>query len=277
MEPDMSVLQRNNVKIMGDGPATLIFAHGFGCDQHMWRFMAPHFAERFKVVLFDLVGSGNSDVSAWYPHKYASLKGYATDLLELVDEFAGSGPVIHIGHSVSCMIGVLAELQSPGRFAGHIMIGPSPHYLNDGDYVGGFTRADVDSLLETLESNYLGWSSTMAPTLMGASDRPELGEELASSLCRTNAEIAKQFARVTFLSDHRADVEKLQSKTLILQSSDDLVVPVQVGEYMHRVIPGSTLYMIDNVGHYPHMSAPEACITAMKLFLDADGSVEHGG
>lgn len=166
-EPDMSVQQRNNVNIMGDGPATLIFAHGFGCDQHMWRFMAPHFAERFKVVLFDLVGSGNSDVSAWYPHKYASLKGYATDLLELADEFAGTGPVVHIGHSVSCMIAVLAELQSPGRFDSHIMVGPSPHYLNDGDYLGGFTRADVDSLLETLESNYLGWASTMAPTLMG--------------------------------------------------------------------------------------------------------------
>ncbi|WP_439849765.1 alpha/beta fold hydrolase [Pseudomonas syringae] len=273
----MSVLQRNNVNIMGNGPATLIFAHGFGCDQHMWRFLAPHFAERFKVVLFDLVGSGNSEVSAWYPHKYASLKGYATDLLELVNEFAGSGPVIHVGHSVSCMIAVLAELQTPGRFDGHIMIGPSPHYLNDGDYVGGFTRADVDSLLETLESNYLGWSSTMAPTLMGASDRPELGEELASSLCRTNAEIAKQFARVTFLSDHRADVAKLKSKTLILQSSDDLVVPVQVGEYLHRVILGSTLHMIDNVGHYPHMSAPEECIAAMNLFLDAHESVEHAG
>ncbi|MGN2389829.1 alpha/beta fold hydrolase [Pseudomonas syringae] len=271
----MSVQQRNNVNIMGDGPATLIFAHGFGCDQHMWRFMAPHFAERFKVVLFDLVGSGNSDVSAWYPHKYASLKGYATDLLELADEFAGTGPVVHIGHSVSCMIAVLAELQSPSRFDSHIMFGPSPHYLNDGDYLGGFTRADVDSLLETLESNYLGWASTMAPTLMGAGDRPELSEELASSFCRTNAEIAKQFARVTFLSDHRADVARFNSRTLILQSSDDLVVPVQVGEYLHHVIADSALHMIDNVGHYPHMSAPQECITAMNLFLAPYESPDH--
>lgn len=132
----MSVQQRNNVNISGDGPITLIFAHGFGCDQNMWRFMAPHFAARFKVVLFDLVGNGNSDVSAWYPHKYSSLKGYATDLLEVVNEFAAEGPVVHVGHSVSCMIAVLAELQSPGRFDGHIMIGPSPHYLNEGDYMG---------------------------------------------------------------------------------------------------------------------------------------------
>ncbi|SHN22217.1 sigma-B regulation protein RsbQ [Pseudomonas asturiensis] len=272
----MSVQQRNNVKIMGDGPTTLIFAHGFGCDQNMWRFMAPHFAEHFRVVLFDLVGSGQSDASAYYPHKYASLKGYATDLLELADEFGGSGPIIHVGHSVSGMIAVLAELQSPGRFAGHVMIGPSPHYLNDGDYVGGFTRADVDSLLETLESNYLGWSSTMAPTLMGASDRPELGEELADSFCRTNADIAKQFARVTFLSDHRADVARFKARTLILQSSDDLVVPVQVGEYLHATITDSTLYMIDNVGHYPHMSAPQECINAMNQFLDSVGSSAHG-
>ncbi|WP_122864005.1 alpha/beta fold hydrolase [Pseudomonas viridiflava] len=272
----MSVQQRNNVKVMGEGPTTLIFAHGFGCDQNMWRFMSPHFAEHYRVVLFDLVGSGQSDTSAYYAHKYATLKGYATDLLELVDEFGGSGPIIHVGHSVSCMVAVLAELQSPGRFAGHVMIGPSPHYLNDGDYVGGFTRTDVDSLLETLESNYLGWSSTMAPTLMGASDRPELGEELANSFCRTNADIAKQFARVTFLSDHRADVALFNAKTLILQSSDDLVVPVQVGEYLHRVIADSTLHMIHNVGHYPHMSAPQACIDAMNLFLDSFGNATHG-
>ncbi|KOP55249.1 sigma factor sigB regulation protein rsbQ [Pseudomonas coronafaciens pv. porri] len=271
----MSVQQRNNVNVMGEGPATLIFAHGFGCNQHMWRFMAPHFAERFKVVLFDLVGSGQSDTSTWFPHKYASLKGYASDLLELVNEYAGAGPVIHVGHSVSCMIAVLAELESPGRFDGQVMVGPSPHYLNVGDYVGGFTRADVDSLLETLESNYLGWASTMAPTLMGTSNPPELSEELASSLCRTNAEIARQFARVTFLSDHRADVEKLKTRTLILQSSDDLVVPVQVGEYLHRVITDSTLHMIDNVGHYPHMSAPHECITAMNQFLAFYESAEH--
>jgi len=273
----MSVQQRNNVNVTGHGPVTLIFAHGFGCDQHMWRFMAPHFAERFRVVLFDLVGSGQSDTSAYYPHKYASLKGYASDLLELVDEFGGSGPVIHVGHSVSCMIAVLAELQSPGCFQGHVMVGPSPHYLNDGDYVGGFTRADVDSLLETLESNYLGWSSTMAPTLMGTSEQPELGVELTDSFHRTNAEIAKQFARVTFLSDHRADVEQFKARTLILQSSDDLVVPVQVGEYLHTVIPDSTLYMIDNVGHYPHMSAPEACIDAMNAFLETSGCAAHAG
>ncbi|MCV4285739.1 alpha/beta fold hydrolase [Pseudomonas capsici] len=271
----MSVQRRNNVNVMGDGPATLIFAHGFGCNQNMWRFIAPIFARHFKVVLFDLVGSGKSELSAYIPHRYASLRGYARDLLEVVSEFANPGPVIHVGHSVSAMIAVLAELQEPGRFAAHIMVGPSPRYLNDEGYVGGFSQTDIDSLLHTLESNYLGWSSTMAPTLMGAADRPELGQELADSFCRTNADIAKQFARVTFMSDHRKDVEGFSSQTLILQCSDDMVVPVQVGEYLNRVIENSTLRVIENVGHYPHMSAPKACVAAMSEFLQPYGYAEH--
>ncbi|MFJ4141669.1 alpha/beta fold hydrolase [Pseudomonas sp. NPDC089734] len=271
----MPVQLRNNVNVMGDGPATLIFAHGFGCNQQMWRFIAPVFASSFKVVLFDLVGSGQSELSAYIPHKYASLRGYADDLLEIVEEFAGSGPVIHIGHSVSAMIAVLAELQQPGRFAAHVMVGPSPRYINDDDYVGGFSQTDIDSLLHTLESNYLGWSSTMAPTLMGAADRPELGEELANSFCRTNAEIAKQFARVTFMSDHRREVANFSAKTLILQCSDDMVVPVQVGHYLNRIIADSTLRMIENVGHYPHMSAPNDCVNAMSEFLQPFGCVAH--
>lgn len=263
----MSVQLRNNVQVSGNGPVTLIFAHGFGCDQHMWRFMAPQFAERCTVILFDLVGSGASDMSAYYQYKYDSLSGYASDLLEIINEFAGPGPVIHIGHSVSSMIAVIADLQAPGRLAGHVMIGPSPCYINDGNYVGGFTRADIDSLLDTLESNYMGWASTMAPAIMGTPDRPELGEELTVSFCRTDPQVAKQFARVTFMSDQREEVARLTTKTLILQCSNDFIAPVQVGDFLHQAIPDSTLRVIENIGHCPHMSSPAACIAAIDDFI----------
>jgi sigma-B regulation protein RsbQ len=269
----MLVQFRNNVKVMGEGPATLVFAHGFGCDQNMWRFMAPWFAERYRIVLFDMVGNGQSDIAAWYPRKYNALDGYASDLLEIVKEFAGPGPLIHVGHSVSTMIAALADLKEPGHFDAHVMIGPSPCYINDGDYHGGFTRHDIESLLEALESNYLGWSGNMAPALMGAPDQPELGQELTDSFCHADPEIAKQFARVTFTSDNRQDVARLTTKTLILQCSDDLIAPVQVGDFLHRVIAGSTLRRIENVGHCPHMSAPSACIAAIEEFFAASGVV----
>ncbi|HEX8592317.1 MAG TPA: alpha/beta hydrolase [Pseudomonas sp.] len=268
----MSVQLRNNVNVLGDGGVTLIFAHGFGCDQTMWRFMAPHFATSYTVILFDLVGSGCSDLSAYYPRKYDSLAGYASDLLEIIDEFGGPGPVIYIGHSVSAMIGVLADLQAPGRVAAHVMIGPSPCYINDGDYIAGFTRRDIESLLQTLDSNYKGWASTMAPAIMGAAEQPELGEELTSSFCRTDAQVARQFARVTFMSDHRKDVARITTKTLIVQCSDDLIAPVQVGDFLHRAIPGSTLRVIDNIGHCPHMSSPSACIDVIDDFLRDSGA-----
>lgn len=267
----MSVQLRNNVNVMGEGPATLVFAHGFGCDQSMWRFIAPLFANRFKVVVFDLVGNGQSDLSAYYQGKYAHLDGYATDLLEIVKEFAGPGPVIHIGHSVSAMIGVLADLREPGLFAAHVMVAPSPCYISDGDYSGGFTRQDILSLLDTLESNYLGWASTMAPAIMGAPGQPELGEELSHSFCRADPEISKQFARVTFMSDNREHVARLPTKTLVLQCSEDFIAPLPVGDYLQRVMPDCTLRIIDNIGHCPHMSAPHACIAAIDEFLGASG------
>jgi sigma-B regulation protein RsbQ len=262
----MSVQLRNNVSVVGDGPATMVFTHGFGCDQNMWRLLAPTFAERFRVVLLDLVGSGGSDISAYDYRKYDSLHGYASDMVEVVQEF-GKGPVVFVGHSVSAMIGALADIKAPELFAAHIMIGPSPCYINDGDYVGGFTRQDIDSLLETLESNYLGWSSTMAPAIMGAPGQPELSEELTNSFCRTDPDIAKQFARVTFLSDNRSDIGRLTHPALILQCTDDIIAPVQVGDYLHRTLPHSTLRLIENVGHCPHLSEPHASIDAMKEFL----------
>jgi sigma-B regulation protein RsbQ len=269
-ESVMSVQRRNNVHVSGSGPATVFFLHGFGCDQNMWRLMAPAYAKRYRTVLFDLVGSGASDLAAYDRKKYSSLQGYADDVIEVVREFS-QGPAIFVGHSVSAMIGMLANIKEPAPFAAQVMVGPSPCYINDGDYFGGFERKDIDGLLETLESNYLGWSSTMAPAIMGAPEKPELGIELTNSFCRTDPEIAKQFARVTFLSDHRADLPKLQAPTLILQCSDDLIAPVAVGEYMARTLPDATLAIIKNQGHCPHLSAPGASSDAIDTFLAQRG------
>lgn len=263
----MSVKKRNNVKVLGDGPATMVFSHGFGCDQNMWRFLGPQYSSRFRTVTFDLVGAGQSEIAAYDPVKYDHLSGYADDLLEIIDEFAADRPVIFVGHSVSAMIGLLAGIRAPERFAAHVMMGPSPCYINDENYVGGFTREDIDSLLDTLESNYLGWASSMAPAIMGAPEQPELGVELTNSFCRTDPDIAKQFARVTFMSDNRADLPKLSTPTLIVQSSDDLIAPLAVGEYMHRHLPNSTLRIVQNVGHCPHLSAPCASADAVDEFL----------
>lgn len=262
----MDLHHRNNVSVMGHGTSTLVFSHGFGCNQAMWNDLAPQFFERFRVVTYDLVGAGLSDLSAFDKAKYSTLDGYARDLNELIDAFA-VGPVILVSHSVSSMIGTLADRQVPGRIAAHVMIGPSPRYIDDVGYIGGFTRSDIDDLLDTLDSNYLGWSSTMAPVIMGAPGQPALSEELTDSFCRTEPEIAKQFARVTFLSDNRQDVAGLTTPVLILQSSDDLIAPVAVGEYLHSVLPNSTYCLVDNVGHCPHMSAPQACAAAMEAFL----------
>ena len=265
----MSVVKRNNVKQQGAGETAMVFAHGFGCDQNMWRLLTPAYLSRYRIVLFDLVGSGASDLSAYDRDKYASLEGYADDVLEIVHEF-GQGPAIFVGHSVSAMIGLLADIKAPGAFAAQIMIGPSPCYINDGDYVGGFTRKDIDSLLETLEGNYLGWASNMAPAIMGAPEQPELGAELTNSFCRTDPEIAAQFARVTFLSDLRPLLPSLKTPTLIVQCNDDMIAPVAVGEYMQRVLPHGTLSIIENIGHCPHLSAPCSSSAAIDRFLEQE-------
>jgi sigma-B regulation protein RsbQ len=262
----MSVQKRNNVQVRGHGPATLVFSHGFGCDQGMWRFMTPAFENRFRIITLDLVGSGASDIDAYDRKKYGSLHGYADDLIEIVEEF-GDGPVVLVGHSVSAISGLLATIKAPHLFAAHVMIGPSPCYLNDGDYVGGFEREDIEDLLETMESNYLGWSSSMAPAIMGVPERPDLGQELTASFCRNDPDISAHFAKVTFLSDHRNDMALSATPTLILQCSDDLIAPRQVGDFMQARMAGSVLKLIDNVGHCPHMSAPVACAVAMDEFF----------
>jgi sigma-B regulation protein RsbQ len=271
----MDLRHRNNVSVMGNGASTLVFSHGFGCNQAMWNYLAPQFGARFRVVMYDLVGAGLSDLNAFDKAKYSTLEGYARDLNEIIQAFA-VGPVILVSHSVSAMIATLADRQAPGRIAAHVMIGPSPRYIDADGYVGGFKRSDIDDLLDTLDSNYLGWSSAMAPVIMGAPGQPALSDELADSFCRTEPEIAKQFARVTFMSDNRQDVAGLSTPVLILQSSDDLIAPVVVGEYLHSVLPNSTYCLVDNVGHCPHMSAPQACTAAMDTFL-APWAASHAG
>src|SRR5688572_16510495 len=255
----VSVLRRNNVVLSGNGSQPMMFAHGYGCDQHMWRLVTPAFADRYRIVLFDHVGSGRSDLGAYSRTKYSSLQGYADDVLEICDELNLENGIF-VGHSVSAMIGVLAAIQEPERFASLVLIGPSPCYINDGDYVGGFTRRDIDELLEFQDSNYLGWASSLGPVIMGNSDRPELAAELTNSFCRTDPDIAKQFAAVTFLSDNRADLPKAQTRSLILQCQQDAIAPMTVGEYVHRHLPNSRLVVMDATGHCPHLSAPDETI-----------------
>jgi sigma-B regulation protein RsbQ len=262
----MNVLQRNNVTVTGRGRTPMIFAHGFGCDQNMWRLVAPAFEDAYRVVLFDHVGSGRSDPAAFQRAKYSSLSGYATDLLEICAALELEGAVF-VGHSVSAMIGVLAALREPKRFSSLVMVGPSPCYLNDGDYRGGFDRKDIDALLESLESNFLGWSSQMAPVIMGNAARPQLGEELTNSFCRTDPEKARVFARATFLSDNRADLPRLKTRSLILQCSQDAIAPESVGRYLKAALPDSELVMMKATGHCPNLSAPEETIAAMRGFL----------
>jgi sigma-B regulation protein RsbQ len=263
----VDVLARNNVKVSGDPAApAMIFAHGFGCDQNMWRFVAPAFEATHRVVVFDYVGFGDSDHAAWDPARYATLDGYARDVLEICRALALTGTVF-VGHSVSSMIGVLAANAEPECFDRLVLVGPSARYIDDDGYVGGFTREDIDGLLDSLASNYLGWSSAMAPVIAGNPDRPELGEELTNSFCRTDPAIAEHFARVTFLSDNRADLTALRTPSVVLQCSDDAIAPQVVGEYVHAHIPHSELVLMRAVGHCPNLSAPDEVISAIRAFL----------
>jgi sigma-B regulation protein RsbQ len=244
----------------------MLFAHGFGCDQNMWHRVWPAFAGDHRVVLFDHVGAGGSDVQAYDPDRYASLEGYAHDVLDICRAL-DLADVVFVGHSVSAMIGVLAAAAEPERFGRLVLVGPSPRYIDDDDYVGGFTREDIDGLLESLESNYLGWSATMAPVIAGNADRPEFGQELTESFCRADPDIAARFARVTFLSDNRRDLARVRTPSLVLQCTDDAIAPEPVGAYVHARLPGSRLVQLEATGHCPNLSAPEETIAAIKAFL----------
>ncbi len=264
----MDINSRNNVTVTGpqDGPVVML-AHGFGCDQNMWRLVAPVLAERCRVVVFDYVGSGGSDLSAWSEERYSSLDGYAQDVLDICGEL-DLRDVIFVGHSVSSMIGALAIADAPpGRFAKLVMVSPSPRYIDDDGYRGGFARADIEELLASLDSNFLGWSSALAPVIMGNEDRPELGAELTESFCRTDPDIAARFARVTFMSDNRSDLAEVRVPTLVLQCSDDAIAPDAVGDYVHRAIPGSRYVRLSATGHCPNLSAPEETVDAIRAFV----------
>lgn len=261
-----SPLKRNNVKVSGKGTQPMLFAHGYGCDQNMWRYVYPAFEENYKIILFDHTGAGKSEESQYSFEKYNTLEGYTEDLLEICEEL-NLQDVVLVAHSVSSMIAVLAANKEPERFSKLILIGPSPRYINDGDYFGGFNTKDIDELNNALSSNYLGWAANIAPVIMGNEERPELGEELTNSFCRTNPEIAKHFAQVTFLSDNREDLASVNVPTLVMQCSEDVIAPREVGEYVHRNIKNSSFRILKATGHCPNLSAPEETIQVMKEFL----------
>lgn len=261
-----AIVRRHAVVERGAGPRAMVFAHGFGCDQNMWRFVAPAFEDEYRVILFDHIGAGGSDLAAYDPKKYGKLDGYADDVIELCRALKVGGGVF-VGHSVSAMIGILASKKAPDLFEELVLIGPSPRYVDEGEYVGGFSETQIAELLEFLDSNHMGWSEAMAPVIVGNPSRPELGEELTNSFCRTDPEIAKRFARTTFLADNRADLADVPARCLVLQCAEDVIAPQAVGEYVHRKLPDSELVLMKATGHCPNLSAPEETVAAMRSFL----------
>ncbi len=265
----MDVLVRNNVKVSGkSGAQPVLFAHGFGCDQKMWRFITPAFEQDYSIILFDYVGSGNADSSAYDFEKYSSLDGYAQDVLEICQAL-DLRDIIFVGHSVSSMVGVLAANREPERFSRLIMVGPSPRYINEEGYVGGFDRADIEGLLDLMDKNYIGWANFLAPVVMKNDERPALTQELHESFCSTDPKITRRFAETTFFADNRADLMHLRVPSLILQCSEDAIAPTEVGDYLHRELPHSTLRRLKATGHCPHISHPEETIEAIKAYLAA--------
>ncbi|MEQ6049789.1 alpha/beta hydrolase [Lysinibacillus capsici] len=261
-----NIVVRNNVTILGQGDQPLIFAHGFGCDQNMWRFITPAFMDKYKIILFDYVGSGNSDINAYSSEKYQSLQGYVQDLLDIIETLSLQNSIF-VGHSISAMIGLLASIQHPDYFKKLIMIGPSPCYLNDDGYLGGFERSDIAELLDMMEMNFTGWASYMAPIAMSNPEQPALTQELKQTFIAADPIIAKEFAEVTFLSDHRSELPKVSVPSLIIQCSEDSIVPISVGDYLHQHLKNSTLQLMEAKGHYPHISHPNETIQCIADFL----------
>lgn len=266
MPSPAEIKRKYNVKTQGVGEKTLLFAHGFGCDQNMWRFLLPSFENDYKIILYDQMGAGNSDISTYDENKYSDLRGYSEDVIEIIEGLDLKN-VVFVGHSVSAMIGILAAIKRPELFSDLILIGPSPCYFNDGSYQGGFPREALEELLSNANKDYLGWARAMAPAIMARPDRPEFGAELTNSFCRTNPTIAQQFARVLFLSDNRSDISRLTTPSLILQCSQDIVAPETVGRYMHAQIKNSSFYILRAIGHCPHVSEPDETATAILAYL----------
>ena len=265
-----NILVRNNVKVFGKGTQPMLFAHGFGCDQNMWRFVTPAFADDYRIVLFDYVGSGKSDLQAYTPERYGHLDGYVQDVLDVCAEL-NLKDVVFVGHSVSGMVGILASIREPERFRHLVLVGPSPRYINEPpDYIGGFERADIVGLLDVMEKNYIGWANFLAPVIMKNEGRPELTRELEESFCSTDPKIARRFAETTFFSDNREDLSKATIPSLIMQCSEDAIAPLEVGAYLHGHLPQSTLRVMQATGHCPHMSHPEETIQIIKDYLATD-------
>ncbi|HVU75176.1 MAG TPA: alpha/beta hydrolase [Mycobacteriales bacterium] len=263
----MGVRERFNVTELGDPAAPpILFAHGFGCDQSMWRHVAPRFAADHHVVLYDLIGMGGTDPGDYDAERYSTLHGYALDVLEIAGELA-LRDVVFVGHSVSAMSGVLAAAQRPELFSSLVLVGPSPRYIDDEGYVGGFSAADIDDLLATLERNFLGWSAAMAPVIMGNPGTPDLGAELTRLFCAADPDIARRFAEVTFRSDQRADLKRVATRTLVLQCSNDVIAPTSVGAYVAEQMPAATLVQLRASGHCPNLSAPDEVTDAIADFL----------
>ena len=261
-----NVLTRNNVRVSGSGEPAMLFAHGFGCDQNMWRLIAPQFERDHRIVLFDYVGAGKSDLTAWDAERYATLDGYAQDVLDVCDAL-DLRDTIFVGHSVSAMVGVIAARREPERFSKLVMIGPSPRYINDADYVGGFERADIEGLLDLMDRNFIGWANFLAPMIMKNEERPELTAELHGSFCSTDPKIARRFAEATFFADNRADLPHVRMPALVLQCSEDAIAPREVGEYVWRNLPQGTFRMLKATGHCPHLSHPEETAEAIREYL----------
>ena len=261
-----SVIRRHNVRVSGSGERSMMFAHGFGCDQTMWEAVARNFEQDFRVVLFDYLGHGQSDATAYSPERYSSLDAYADDVVG-IGRALDLKDAIFVGHSVSAMIGALASLRAPEMFADLVMVGPSPRYVDDEGYRGGFSRQQIDELLDFLAENHLGWSAAMAPAIMGNPDRPELGSRLENSFCRTDPAIARDFARATFLSDNRSDLASVPARALVLQCSEDIIAPLSVGEYVHAALPRSEYRMLRATGHCPNLSAPDEVTAAIREFV----------
>lgn len=268
------IVIRNNVKDFGSGTQPMMFAHGFGCDQNMWRFITPAFEDDYRIILFDFVGAGKSDTRAYSTERYGELNGYAQDVLDIC-EALNLKDIIFVGHSVSAVIGMLAAIDQPERFSRLVLVGPSPRYINTQGYVGGFDRPDIEGLFEMMDKNYFGWANFFAPAFMQNTDRPELTSELEESFCSTDPVIARQFAEVTFLSDNRSDLERVQVPSLIMQCSEDIIAPSEVGNYVHEHLPSSTLRTMKAKGHCPHLSHPGETIQVIKEYLRATCSGRH--
>ena len=266
----MTVLQRNNVHVIKGAGPTLVYGHGFGCSQNMWDRITPAFLGKTKQVLFDYVGSGHSDIGAFDRQRYASLQGYAQDLIDVCDVLSLKGDVIYIGHSVSCSIGVLAAISRPELFSKLVLLGPNPCFVNDADgYVGGFERADLEGLLALMDQNYIGWATYLAPVIASQDESSGVARELSSSFCSTDPVAARVFAHTTFFSDNRADLAKVGQECLVIQHRQDTLAPLAVGEYVHAHLRNSTLKVLDVSGHCAHMSHPQAVIDLIREFIPA--------